>query len=537
MQDQVKLLLVDDDENSLLAIETVLGTLQQKLYRASSGRDALRLLLKHEFAAILLDVKMPEMDGFETARLIREREKSARTPIIFLTGVDEGGPPVFQAYEVGAVDYLVKPIEPAILRGKLQVFVELALKTREVTRVAEELRLAQQLTHQREMLEREKEAAIAQQRWLESALDTLPSPLLLIEPEAANPRFANRAALELARGAFAGQPWPPGLVVRDADDNLVGADRLPLARAAHGERISGELFFFEDGDSSGAMLAFSERLPPLHGNRDTMLVNLQDVTVLKRAEAELRTALQSREDFLAVGSHELRTPITALKFQVRNAIKSWDRPETLRNPAGHAVSYLRQVQGSVERLARLSEYLLDVSRLSANGLQLKREGCDMAEVARECALRPSPDGVWTPSSVTIKTSGDTTGFWDRARLDQLISNLIENARKYAPGPLEVDVSGDDGHVTFTLQDHGPGIPEAQLARLFGRFTRARAPEDTRGFGLGLWIVSQLAMHHGGTVTADSTPGQGARFVVKLPRGTAPAPSLGSAPRAAPAPLP
>ena len=181
MQDQVNILLVDDDESSLLAIETVLGTLQQRLFKARSGRDALRLLLQHEFAAILLDVKMPEMDGFECARLIREREKSARTPIIFLTGIDEGGPPVFHAYEVGAVDYLVKPIEPAILRGKLQVFVELALKTREVKRVADELRATQQQAHQRELLEREKEAALEQQRWLEAVLDTLPSPLMLLD--------------------------------------------------------------------------------------------------------------------------------------------------------------------------------------------------------------------------------------------------------------------------------------------------------------------------------------------------------------------
>lgn len=519
MQDQVNLLLVDDDENSLLAIETVLGSLQQRVFKARSGRDALRLLLQHEFAAILLDVKMPEMDGFECAKLIRQREKSARTPIIFLTGVAEGRPPIFQAYEVGAVDYLIKPIEPAILRGKLQVFVELALKTREVKRVAEELRLAQQVAHERELVTRQREASLAQQQWLEAALDTQRTALILIEQGAKTPRYANRAAREMGQGVFTGGKWPAGVTVNDADDRPVPADKLPLARAARGEKINGELFSFTDGDRRSSVLAFSENLPALPGTTGTMLLNLQDVSVLKRAEAELRSTLQTREDFLAVGSHELRTPITALKFQVRNAIKSWDRPETLRNPASHALSYLRQVQGSVDRLARLSEYLLDVSRLSANGLQLRREGCDLGEIAREVALRPSADGVWTPSSVSLKTSGDTSGFWDRARLDQLVSNLVENARKYAPGPLEIEVVGHTDTVTFALQDHGPGIPADQLSTLFGRFTRARAPDDTRGFGLGLWIVSQLARHHDGTVVADSVPGQGARFVVTLPRGT------------------
>lgn len=537
MQDQVNILLVDDDESSLLAIETVLGTLQQRLFKARSGRDALRLLLQHEFAAILLDVKMPEMDGFECARLIREREKSARTPIIFLTGIDEGGPPVFHAYEVGAVDYLVKPIEPAILRGKLQVFVELALKTREVKRVADELRAAQQQAHQRELLEREKEAALEQQRWLEAVLDTLPSPLMLLDAGTTTPRFANRAALALAHGVFAGRPVPETLTLRNGAGQPITAEHLPLAVAARGETLRGELYSFETKDTAGAMFAFSERLPPLHGRGETTLINLQDVTVLKRAEDELRVTLQSREDFLAVGSHELRTPITALKFQVRNAIKSWDRPETLRNPAGHALSYLRQVQGSVDRLARLSEYLLDVSRLSSSGLLLKREHLELAELAREVALRPSTDGAWTPSSITFKIDGDTHGWWDRARVDQLMTNLIENARKYAPGPLEIELSGDDDAVRFVLKDHGPGIPADALPRLFNRFARARAPEDTRGFGLGLWIVSQLAQHHGGSVHAESPPGQGARFVVKLPRGAPMPKPLESTPSPVPAPLP
>ncbi len=537
MQDQVNILLVDDDEGSLLAIETVLGALNQRLFKANSGRAALRLLLKHEFAAILLDVKMPEMDGFECARLIREREKSARTPIIFLTGIDEGRPPVFHAYEVGAVDYLIKPIEPTILRGKLQVFVELALKTREVKRVGDELRAAQQLAHRRELLEREKETAIDRQRWLESVLDTLPTPLILIDPEAISPRFANRAAVTLAHGVFAGRPWPRELSLRDADGNMLTPPQLPIARAARGELLHGELFHFEDDTSSGALIAFSERLPPLNGNRETMLVNLQDVTVLKRAEEELRSALQSREDFLAVGSHELRTPITALKFQVRNAIKSWDRPETMRNPSGHALSYLRQVQGSVDRLQRLSNYLLDVSRLSSNVLNLERESLDMETVARDVALRPSPDGVWTPSSVTFTVKGDTNGWWDRSRLEQIFGNLIDNARKYAPGPLEIELTGEPDFVSFALRDHGPGIPVDALPRLFGRFTRARAPEDTRGFGLGLWIVAQLAQHHGGTVLADSLPGRGARFVVKLPRGAPAFRSMETPAPIMPAPLP
>lgn len=516
--EKVNILLVDDDEKSLLAAETVLEGLGQNVFKGSSARDALRLVLNHDFAAILLDVKMPEMDGFECAKLIRGRERSATTPIIFLTGIDEGRLPRFQAYEVGAVDYLVKPIESSILRSKVAVFVELAQKTAEVRRVGEMLRQNEAREHARALLEREKEAALSQQRWLEAILDALPTPLVLLDPQATDARFANRAARALAGGVFAGVPSKDWVLTTGEGQPLSEAE-LPTRRAARGDKLEGELISFRGPGGEGAVAAFSERLPAQHGNTETVLVSLHDVSVLKRAEHTLLEALASREDFIAVGSHELRTPITALKFQVRNAIKSWERPELITDPAAHALKYLNQVQGSVDRLGRLAEYLLDVSRLTSSQLHLDRTEFALEELVREVALRPPPSSA-TPFPVTITTDGDTRGNWDRARLEQLISNLLENARRYAPGPVELMVRGQGERVSLFVKDHGPGIAPAELPRIFERFSRARTSTDVQGFGLGLWIVAQLASHHGGTVEAKSTLGEGATFIVNLPR-TAP----------------
>ncbi len=516
MEQKVNILIVDDDAGSLLAVETVLSSLHQRLFKGSSARDALRLVLMHDFAAILLDVKMPEMDGFECARIIRGRERSAKTPIIFLTGIDEGRLPRFQAYEVGAVDYLIKPIEPTILRSKVAVFVELAQKTAEVRRVGEALRANEAREHARHLLEREKEAALAQQRWLEAILDTLPTPLVLLDPMATVPRFANQAAKALAGGVFAGTPRPPELLLLNADGKSLPDEDLPTRRAARGERLQGELVSFKGPGSDGSVVVFSDRLPAQHGNTETVLVNLHDVTFLKRAESTLLEALAAREDFIAIGSHELRTPITALKFQVRNAIKSWERPELIENPAAHTLSYLRQVQGSVDRLARLAEYLLDVSRLSSSQFQLKPTEFALDELVREVTERANENSA-APLPMTLTTDGDTHGQWDRARLEQLISNLLDNARRYAPGPIDLVVRGEAEQVTLEVNDHGPGIDPEDLPRIFDRFSRARGQEDTRGFGLGLWIVSQLATHHGGSVAAKSTLGKGAQFIVTLPR--------------------
>ncbi len=513
--DKVNILLVDDDEGSLKAAESVLEGLGQNVFKGTSARDALRLVLTHDFAAILLDVKMPEMDGFECARLIRERERSSRTPIIFLTGIDEGRLPRFQAYEVGAVDYLVKPIEPSILRSKVAVFVDLAQKTAEVRRVGEMLRQNEAREHARKLLEREKEAALSQQRWLEAILDALPTPLVLLDPMATGCRFANHAARALAGGVFAfasQKDW----VLTTGEGEPLREDQLPTLRAARGERLEGEVISFRGPGGEGAVAAFSERLPAQHGNTETVLVSLHDVSVLKRAERTLQEAVVAREDFIAVGSHELRTPITALKFQVRNAIKSWDKPELITDPAAHALKYLGQVRASVERLGRLAEYLLDVSRLTSSQLQLEPTEFALEQLVREVALRPS-EGTATPYPLTITTDGDTHGSWDRARLEQLITNLLDNARRYAPGPVELLVRGQGEQVSLFVKDHGPGIAPEALPRIFERFNRARPSDDFRGFGLGLWIVAQLASHHGGTVEAKSTLGEGSIFTVHLPR--------------------
>ena len=125
----VKILLVDDQPDNLLSAEAVLEILGEEIVKAESGREALRQLLEHDFAVIVLDVMMPDMDGFETAALIRERERSRHTPIIFLTALGRGEEHIRRGYTLGAVDYLTKPFVPEILRTKVSVFVELHRKT------------------------------------------------------------------------------------------------------------------------------------------------------------------------------------------------------------------------------------------------------------------------------------------------------------------------------------------------------------------------------------------------------------------------
>jgi signal transduction histidine kinase len=138
------ILMVDDEPNNLLALEGLLEPLGQNLLRAQSGEEALRLVLKHNPAVILLDVRMPGMDGFETARMIRRRERSRHTPIIFLTGVSREMESAFRGYEAGAVDYLVKPLVPEVLRSKVSVFVDLHRKNAALSNEIRERKIAEE---------------------------------------------------------------------------------------------------------------------------------------------------------------------------------------------------------------------------------------------------------------------------------------------------------------------------------------------------------------------------------------------------------
>lgn len=153
----VNILLVDDQPQNLLALECILGGLGQNLVRAGSGAEALRLLLQQEFAVIIMDVHMPEMDGLETAALIRQREKTRHTPIIFVTAYGDAER-LFRGYELGAIDYLIKPIVPAILKGKVAVLVDLFQTSRRVRRQAEQIREMERLRHEHEL-------AAARERW------------------------------------------------------------------------------------------------------------------------------------------------------------------------------------------------------------------------------------------------------------------------------------------------------------------------------------------------------------------------------------
>ena len=235
-----------------------------------------------------------------------------------------------------------------------------------------------------------------------------------------------------------------------------------------------------------------------------------DNAALYKREQE---AVRARDDFLSIASHELRTPLTPLRLRIQILRRLLAHGET--PPREKLAASLDTLDRQTERLGRLVSDLLDVSRITAGKLTLHRERLDLAEIASEVVERYA--GV-SGSRIALQTQS-APGSWDRARLEQVATNLLANAIKYGEGkPIDVVVAPKDGVAVLVVRDRGIGIAAQDTERIFGRFERATSAISYGGLGLGLYIAQQIAAAHGGRISVESAPGQGAAFTVALPPG-------------------
>jgi PAS domain S-box-containing protein len=238
-----------------------------------------------------------------------------------------------------------------------------------------------------------------------------------------------------------------------------------------------------------------------------------------RAYTEARTAVQTRDNFLSIASHELRTPLSGLTVLMSSLVRAADQGRLAQLGPEALKERLVKAERQTRQLSRLIDRLLDVSRLSTRDLRLEREPADLTEIARDVIFRYEDAAAEGGSRIELKAHGPTLGYWDRSRLDQVVTNLVGNAVKYGAGsPITVFLSAGSGQVRLTVRDAGPGIPPEHQERIFGQFERATPSENLPGMGLGLWLVRRIVTAHGGAVTVDSILGQGATFQVVLPTG-------------------
>ncbi|QRK09521.1 GAF domain-containing protein [Archangium violaceum] len=258
------------------------------------------------------------------------------------------------------------------------------------------------------------------------------------------------------------------------------------------------------------------------GERLGAVVTFVDISERRAAEAErarllheTQEAVRARDDFLAIASHELRTPLTPLRLGLQSAQRMLQDGQP--PPVGELRSRLAVTNRQVVRLTRLVESMLDLSRLTRGTLQLETAPCDLAELVNDVLERSREVLAQAECSLDAQVEGPLPVLGDRLRLEQVLENLLSNAMKYgACSPVHIHCRAEQGRALLSVEDEGIGISPEDQQRIFGRFERAASVRHYGGFGLGLYILREIVEAHGGNVSVESQPGQGARFTVTLP---------------------
>jgi PAS domain S-box-containing protein len=496
----VSILVVDDNPSKRLALTSALTPLGYHIVEAESGLDALRAVMISDFAVILLDVRMPDMDGFETAGLIRQRRESEMTPIIFVTAYasDEF---VADRYVEGAVDFMFAPVQPDELRAKVSVFANLFLKAEKLASQARGVQAsADQLT-----------------------LMTDAAPVGIFQTDENN------------RYIYTNPQWTQitGIPTEDALaqkwDFILGSTQREalLHEAAAGifdlNDLTRRFELRVKGEARIVLMNF-KCIPSMNGGIAGWVGTLSDVTAQVEAEAAMAAARdkateasQLKSDFLANMSHEIRTPMNGIMGMAEMLLET-DLDTRQRD-------YAETVNTSGDALLAIINDILDFSKIEAGMLEIEDIAFDLGIVVHGVLdlLAGAARGKSLVMKADIDDSIAQSLMGDPGRVRQVLINLVGNAIKFTKSGeiiVQVKPSAVDGKpvTRFEVLDTGSGIAPDRLATIFQPFVQANAStaREYGGSGLGLAISAQLVGLMGGQCGLSSVEGTGTTFWFTLP---------------------
>jgi PAS domain S-box-containing protein len=506
----VKVLLVDDKTENLFALEKMLQSDNRVFLKATSTSNALKLAINNELALILLDVQMPEMDGFELAKILKSNSKTSNIPIIFVTAINKDEKYVLKGYDLGAVDYLFKPLNLAITRAKVDTFINLYQQNRELEN---KNILLENLT-----------------RLVDNSLNITcifkKSDLIIQE--------VNTTFLSLL--GYASEE----IIERSLLQFLVFENTL------HGAQL-----FQEEISLKKDVVEFENQIKCADGSikwltwriatkGDFCFANASDVTLRKFAEKKLEEnftnlikvnnelaeakkiaedSVKIKQDFMANMSHEIRTPMNAIIGFTQLLLKT--------NLNEEQQKYLRSIKISGENLIVIINDILDFSKIEAGKLNIESVDFNLAQLFSD--IKVIEENAVLAKGLSLHFDLDkTVPNWinaDPVRINQILLNLLTNAVKFThQGGITVKVSSEQknkqAYLKILCKDTGIGISKEKQQFIFESFTQENGDTTRKygGTGLGLTIVKKLLELMGGEISLHSEVGKGSEFLVLIPYG-------------------
>ncbi|MCP4115023.1 MAG: response regulator [Desulfobacteraceae bacterium] len=540
-----KILTVDDHPENLFVLDKLLKKLDADIIQANSGNEALAKVLDHDFALIILDVQMPEMDGYEVAEILKYDDRTEKIPIIFVTAIDRDDAKEIKGYHKGAVDFIFKPLNEFILLSKVKVFLELYKIKHGLERLVTER--TQELKKNNEQLKAEitknvlaKEDLAESRTYLMDVINAISSSLISVDAEG-NVLDMNKAAEKLARLLADDARGKPIGVLLPWFDWLTGeavqaiATGTPLEKTRVAVSIGGKHHVNDLG------------VYPLSSTKNQgAVVRIDDVTDRARMDEIM---IQS-EKMLSLGglaggmAHEINNPLAGIiqNIQVMSNRMKGDLPKnlTVAKECGTTIEILRSYMEKRE-IFQMVDTIMEAGRRAAQIVE------NMLSFSRKSEGRPKPEIIEKLMDKTIELAendydlkknfdfrqveiirdfqpGMPPVVCQASKIQQVLLNLLKNgahamADKEGPSRFNIGIAMEDGMACMRVTDNGTGMDKALCKRIFEPFFSTKKSGTGLGLSIAYFIITE---DHDGTIEVESAPGKGTTFIIRLPMVDAPA---------------
>lgn len=486
------ILIVDDKKENIFSLKTLLESKNFEVDTSLSGEEALKKVLKKDYALIILDVQMPGMDGFEVAEALSGYSKTKDIPVIFLTANNTDKKFITRGYESGGIDYITKPVDPDILMLKVRTFSRLYEQTLSLNEAQTRLQL------EIETRKQAQEELKTQVEHLHSIMESLPQIAFTADNQG-NITFVNhnwyRYSLSSARFP---ETHPDDFnALQDFQLNCHSLN-LPVECEIRIKEI----------ESSAYRHHLLRIIPIIEDEKVCNWVGtLTDINDQKLIESK-------KDEFLSIASHELKTPLTGIKAYVQLLERVIAKTEI---PA--APTYIERAKDEVIKLESLIADLLDISKIENGQLKINKKEMDLEKI-----ISHAIDTIYQtyPNTITIERQGDIFEeliHADAMRIEQVLINFLSNAIKYSPDAEKVIVKTavKDDSIFIAVQDFGIGIPPEKQKHIFSKFYRVEESSlKFQGLGIGLYICAEIINQHNGSFGVESKVGEGSTIYFTLP---------------------